>query len=217
MDSVGTWFSGLLSRDKAGQSCGDPVSAPVRPVQDLERPPGQEAGEEHPQELGWPMNIIVDIDHTLSDAIWRDHLISAAKETGSWDHYHSLGYKDQPHVSVCSLVRSFYALRWGITAITGRPEKWRDQTRIWLQKHQVPVDELLMRPHGDHTPSGLMKVRIIRQNFPDLSQVAFILEDRPDCVAELKKLGIPILQVHNGLERQTRQPAQDPPAEGRRL
>jgi hypothetical protein len=163
------------------------------------------------------MILIVDIDHTVSDAAWRDPLI------GDWQNYHDQAVHDKPIAFVRELVTIYSVYRrYDIVAVTGRPEWNRGDTVRWLWDHQIPIDDILMRGQDDHRPAPEVKADLIRLNVPDLSAIAFVLEDRDDCVAAYRQMGLNVLQVYSGVDhgrddRQARSyPAQNPVGPGER-
>jgi hypothetical protein len=133
--------------------------------------------------------VIVDIDHTISDAAWRDPLI------GSWDEYYREQVYDRPIEFVLDLLLALAATR-DIVAVTARPEEHMWATVRWLYQHAFPVEAIFMRPKDDYRPSPEVKCSLIRQNFPDLRDIDFVLEDRDDCVAAYKQMGLNVLQVN---------------------
>lgn len=137
-------------------------------------------------------HIICDIDHTLSNAFHRDTMIG-----GPWDDYHAASIHDEPLHDISRMIFHLYRARYFIVGLTTRPEKWRQLTMNWLVKHEIPLDELLMRPDKDYRPSPEMKLELAKERFPNiLDEVAFVLEDRDDVCAAFKALGLTVLQVH---------------------
>ena len=138
------------------------------------------------------MLVLTDIDHTVSDAAWRDPMIGKV----SWDDYHAAGWEDKPIAGVVGLLCALRDSGYYIAAVTARPEKWRILTMKWLIDHKVPVDELMMRPDDCRLPGAQVKAQLISGRFACMEEVAFALEDRDDMVAMYKLLGITVLQVH---------------------
>lgn len=135
--------------------------------------------------------ILVDIDHTIANSFWRDHMIG-----GPWDEYHAASVSDKPVYDVANFLLSLQTL-YEIVGLTARPGKWRQLTMDWLVKHSIPMDELLMRPDSDFRPAPELKLALALERFPDIaSEVAFIMDDREDVVAAFKALGITAMQVH---------------------
>jgi uncharacterized HAD superfamily protein len=136
--------------------------------------------------------VIVDIDHTLSDAAWRDPLL------GKWDEYYAASIWDRPIEFVRQIVEMAYEHGREIVAVTARPEDNRHMTMRWMFQYDVPIDVIYMRATDDHRPSVEVKRDIIAQNFPNLHEIEFVLEDRDDAIAMYKQLGLNALQVNVG-------------------
>jgi hypothetical protein len=132
----------------------------------------------------------VDIDHTISDAAWRDHLL------GRWDVYYDEGLKDEPIAFALELIKMAHLCGKEIVACTARPETARPVTVRWMVAHGVPIDAILMRGEQDHRPSVEVKRDLITTTFPDPSVIAWVMEDRDDCVAMYKQLGLNVLQIY---------------------
>jgi hypothetical protein len=143
-------------------------------------------------ESATPKIVIVDIDHTISDAAWRDHLL------GQWDVYYDEGLKDKPIRFAAELVQMAHLCGREIVANTARPENARAVTVRWMVTHGVPIDVILMRAEGDHRGSAEVKADNVKLAFPDLSVIDFVLEDRDDCVAAYRQMGLNVLQIYPG-------------------
>jgi hypothetical protein len=137
-----------------------------------------------------PKIVIVDIDHTISDAAWRDHLL------GQWESYYEQGLKDKPIAFASELVQILHLSGREIVAVTARPENARTVTVVWMLQHHFPIDTILMRGDNDHRPSAEVKADNVRVNFPDLSVIDFVLEDNDACVAAYKQMGLNVLQIY---------------------
>lgn len=115
----------------------------------------------------------------------------------SWDEYHAASAKDEPLEDVINLLHALRNSGYTPIGLTARPGKWRQLTMDWLVKHDVPFEELLMRPDDDYHPAPAMKVALALERFPQIKdQVAFVLDDREDVIAAFKALGVTALQVH---------------------
>lgn len=142
------------------------------------------------------MILLVDIDHTLSDAAWRDDMIAS----GDWDAYHAAGKDDVPIQEMVELVNGMADSGALIIGATARPDKWRTQTMNWMLKYNVCMDEVLMRHDNNYRPSGDMKVELLKQRFgenlekiPTGSAVIFI-DDNEKVIEAVRALGITALQ-----------------------
>lgn len=140
------------------------------------------------------MILFCDIDHTISDAAWRDGMIGGE---GGWDAYHLASQQDSPVLEMVWLVNHLKHSGWLIIGLTTRPEKWRRMTMDWLHKFGVHFDELLMRPDDDFRPSPEIKVEQAIAAVKDLRRCV-VFDDREDVIAAFKALGVTSLQVHSG-------------------
>lgn len=153
--------------------------------------------------MSLPNIVLVDIDHTVADAFWRDHIIPSLvlreKEGESaWDQYHEAADRDLPNKNVLLLLQRLYTSGYELMGLTARPEKWRAQTMRWCARHGVPLGGLLMRPEGNFDPSPLCKATMALNRFqmPLSDKIAFVLEDRLDVANEFRNLEVVVLQVH---------------------
>lgn len=139
--------------------------------------------------------ILCDIDHTISDAFWRDELIGGP---GGWDEYHKNSMKDQPLHDVVAMINALHAAGYEIIGLTARPGKWRRLTMDWMLQHGVKIDELLMRPDDSYHPAPEIKMKLALARFPEpiKDHIAFVLDDREDVVEAFKGMGITSMQVH---------------------
>ena len=136
--------------------------------------------------------ILIDIDHTVSDAAWRDGLINER----DWDNYHSQSKHDRPASDVVDFVKQL-SLSYNVYGLTSRPEKWRQLTCGWCVEHQVSLEYILMRPNDCYLPSPECKLRIVEREFgPDWrDKVLMVLDDRDDVTQAFNREGITTLQV----------------------
>lgn len=134
--------------------------------------------------------VACDIDHTISGAWHRDHLL------GDWIAYYVDQEDDPPIAEGIALIRGLAAIGYEIVGLTAREEKYRAATTRWLVKHDVPIDEILMRPRGDLRPSPALKLGLLQLRFPGFAGVAMVIEDRSDIVEAFIKLGLNVVQMH---------------------
>lgn len=141
-------------------------------------------------------NILVDLDHVLSNAFWRDPMIKQVGTELTWDDYHAANKDDGPIWDLVNLI-SHLTNVYNIIGLTARPEKWRKQSVEWCVKHGVHLDELLMRPDNEYRPANELKIELANKRFPSgvRDHVAFILDDRADVCTAFAEIGVTALQV----------------------
>lgn len=139
--------------------------------------------------------ILVDLDHTLFDASWRDHLIPRAIETNEWDEYHDTGIHDKLCTDTLNLLDSLS--HYMKVAVTARPSKWRNQTLCQFDMHKIFFHDLLMRDQVDFAPSPELKLNLARRRFgPNFAErILFIIDDRADVCEAFSKEGVSSLQI----------------------
>ncbi|WP_234382745.1 AAA family ATPase [Streptomyces sp. XY332] len=85
-----------------------------------------------------------------------------------------------------------------IVLLSGRGEEHRSQTEAWLQRHQVPYDELWMRPLGDTRRDDVVKAELFDAHVRHRYAVRVSLDDRDRVVAVWRRMGLPTWQVNYG-------------------
>lgn len=138
---------------------------------------------------------LVDIDRTIFDDQWRDPMIGSA----TWDEYHAAAVDDKPVPETVQLIRDLHKAGNTMIGLTSRPDKWRKMTMEQLIKHDVPLDDLIMRPEGNFQTSPDLKLSLAQQALGNeiiKHRVAFIIDDREDVIAAFKAIGLSALHIH---------------------
>jgi len=131
------------------------------------------------------MIIVVDLDHTLAAAAWRDYM------RPDWDAYYRASSDDAPIQPMVDFINNGLSTMVDVVCITTRPEKWRQLTMDWLIRHNVSIDELVMRPNDDFRRSPELKVALATPFKP----IMLAIDDREDVVIAYAAAGIPAVQV----------------------
>lgn len=138
------------------------------------------------------MHALFDIDHVCSDAAHRDGMIAE----GDWDAYHAASDKDAPVPELALIVNALARAGVPVVLITARPVKWRTLTVGWLARHGIYFDELLMRADDDYRSAPQVKIALAEERFgPELSDVAFLMDDREDTLAAFRAKGVTTMLV----------------------
>lgn len=85
-----------------------------------------------------------------------------------------------------------------IIFITGRFEKYRQETDVWLHKHGISNYQLFMRKDADFRKDIVYKKEIYEKQISGKFEVLFVLEDRDQTVKMWRELGLTCLQVAYG-------------------
>jgi hypothetical protein len=135
--------------------------------------------------------IIVDLDGTLASSEWRVHHLQ--RRPKDWSTFFAGMGRDAPVPWVGELLRADHG---GVTRliVTGRPADYREVCELWLAEHELPYDELLMRPEGDRRPDTEVKREIFRRDIEPRYEVSLVVDDRPQVVEMWRALGLHVIQ-----------------------
>lgn len=136
------------------------------------------------------MNVIFDMDGTLSNDDWRVHLRERDEEGKvDWDAYHREGIHDLKIDNMCVLYNALAQCGFGMIIMTGRPIKYRQQTMRWLFDQNIIFNSLLMRPDRDYSPNEKLKLRLLSENGLTPNNVVFIYDDNERVILLLRDHG----------------------------
>ena len=132
-----------------------------------------------------PKAIIVDIDGTLTH-------INTKRSPFAWN----LVGNDEPNPVVVDLVRR-YSGDHCIVILTGREALAKDQTELWLKKHDIPFDILIMREISDNRRGDIVKEELFWSKIANSFNVVFAIEDTPKVVRMWQSINVPVFAIGN--------------------
>lgn len=137
------------------------------------------------------MDIIVDLDGTLTDCRHRLHYLEGKKE---WQRFFDSMYDDPPNAAVLAIVRTFYDASHKIIFCSGRPDSHRSLTNRWLIKYDLPINHVYMRKAGDFRQDDIVKFELLTEIWEDGHDPDFVIDDRPSVITMWRRQGLPVLQ-----------------------
>ncbi len=137
------------------------------------------------QDATLPKAIICDLDGTL--ALLNRNPFDA-----------STCDQDELNVPVANIVKTFKEKGHAIILVSGRMDEYKPQTLLFLEKHQIPYDELLMRKAKDMRKDSIIKREIYQQHIQGKWYIEFILDDRNQVVDMWRSEGLVCCQVAPG-------------------
>ena len=149
--------------------------------------------------------VIFDLDGTLV-LIDKRRAIST-KDNGKMDWNKFFDPKnisfDGPNIPAIKMAQMFKSQGFKVVIFSGRSDKTKDVTRVWLDKHNVPFDVLRMRPstHDWHfMPDYALKQFWLDSMFPDniKDDIFAVFDDRQQVVDMWRKNGLQVFQVAQG-------------------
>ena len=139
------------------------------------------------------MNLIFDLDGTLSDSGHRQHFLQ--RDPKDWQLFNRACIGDPPVQPIVSIAQALQLAGHPVEIWTGRDEAYRAATREWLRIHSIEFRRLRMRPTGDYREDTVLKASWLDEIDwrPDL-----VFEDRSRMVQWWRSRGIRCLQVAEG-------------------
>jgi hypothetical protein len=131
---------------------------------------------------------VFDVDGVVADV--RHRLKYLNRRPKDWAGFFAAAGGDPPLATGVDLARE-WAASHDLVWLTGRPEHLRPVTERWLRHQKLPVERLLMRPAHDRRPAKFFKSDQIRALAAE-TDVAVVVDDDPDVVAELTRRGWPV-------------------------
>ncbi|HEY3737009.1 MAG TPA: hypothetical protein VGL26_06160 [Jatrophihabitans sp.] len=119
---------------------------------------------------------IFDIDGVVADVRHRLHHLQGYR---SWDDFFDDAEFD-PLLEEGAIRVLAAAAEFDIVWLTGRPEWLRGVTEDWLTKHDLPCEELHMRPQRDRRPAARYKLAALQQLRP--RGVELFVDDDPEVI-----------------------------------
>ncbi|MEU5403542.1 hypothetical protein ABZ348_30110 [Streptomyces sp. NPDC005963] len=101
---------------------------------------------------------IFDLDGTLADSAHRQHFLERAPR--DWDAFFAAAPDDPPldeGVRLCLAA----AEECEVVYLTGRPDRCREDTVVWLAAQGLPTGAVHMRRNGDRRPARTTKLEVL--------------------------------------------------------
>lgn len=143
--------------------------------------------------------IAFDIDGTLANGSHREHFIRLenGRSEKDWSSYFAALSEDTVHEPIAMACRAL-ASRFQIVYITARPGEYIPDTFDWLQKHNLPFNDIYHRAEGDFRPDDIVKIELLKEIEANGYTIVMIFDDRDRVVAAMRKAGYTVAQVREG-------------------
>jgi hypothetical protein len=146
--------------------------------------------------------VIFDLDGTLADITSRREL--SIKDNGKmdWDTFFNPKFisLDDPNTPVIKMTQIFDSQGFRVLIFSGRSDRTLDATMDWLVKHNVPFDDLIMRPKKHHfmKDSDLKQMWLDDSDIVDKDDIFAVFDDRNQVVDMWRDNGLTVFQVAEG-------------------
>lgn len=146
------------------------------------------------------MIYIFDIDGTLADLTHRLHFIQ--NKPKDWDSFFKAAVNDAPIFEVIRLAQILNGAGQQIYYFSGRSEEIRQDTLLWLTKHNLPQalnSHLYMRKAKDHREDNIVKAELLEEFLKEPREpIGGVFDDRQQVVDMWRSKGYKVFQVAKG-------------------
>lgn len=139
--------------------------------------------------------IIVDLDGTLADITHRRKFVEGKNK--DWNNFNKNIIRDAVNVWCREIIRRMIHDHH-VLLVSGRTDELEEETRAWLEAHQIPYTSLLMRKKRDHRDDTIVKREIFEEEIKPFYDVLFVIDDRAKVVRMWRDLGLVCLQCDWG-------------------
>ena len=136
--------------------------------------------------------ILCDIDGTIADNSHRQHFLEGKKD---WDGFFSELVNDLPIHPIIDKINQEQADDKEIVFLTGRPERYRYSTTLWLKEYFNFEFKLLMRKDGDQRNKLEVKKEIFTHNLEN-QKIFSVFENDLDLINMWRNLGLNTLDAN---------------------
>jgi hypothetical protein len=155
-----------------------------------------------------PDAVIYDLDGTITSAVHRSVQLD---QTNDWSAFHGRMVLDQPIENRLRGLRGHRRKGRKVILLSMRPERFRKHTEAWLRAHDVPFDELYLRPETDYRRGTDVKLAIYLEKIAPRFNVLEAYDDTPAVLDMWRVVGVPAHAVTDpGLPPYEGLPARDP-------
>lgn len=138
--------------------------------------------------------ILCDIDGTVANNDHRQHYLEGKKD---WDGFFSELSNDVPIYSIIEKVKNHQSEGKDIIFLTGRPERYREKTELWLKKYFDFKFKLLMRKDKDLRDKVIAKEELLKESSIESAYIHLVFENDEDLIKYWKAKEVSVHQVKN--------------------
>ncbi len=136
--------------------------------------------------------VLCDIDGTVANNSHRQNLL---QKFSDWDAFFSKMDSDKPIKKIINKLKVLKEEGKKIIFITGRPEKYRKLTQIWLNKYVLEDYSLIMRKDNDKRNKIEVKKELFLENI-NKNEVLCFFENDTDLINLWKQMNLKVINVN---------------------
>lgn len=136
---------------------------------------------------------VFDMDGTLSDTRDITHFVHG--KFRDFDSFHRHSLFTPPNKEVLAALRSAHEKGYKIVITTARNEEFRGVTQAWLDKLNIPYDNIFMRKDGDSRKDFVVKKEIFDNDINPNYDLVISYDDNPQAVEAWREKGVRVVEV----------------------
>lgn len=141
--------------------------------------------------------VIFDIDGTLADCTHRRQFIACKPK--NWAAFESGQSADGVLTRTRDTLMDFVKAGVKIILCSGRNDHTKTQTIEWLNRHEIPFDDIYMRKSKDTRQDYIVKEELLDQLIADgYDDIIMVFDDRQQVVDMWRRRGLIVHQVAEG-------------------
>lgn len=134
--------------------------------------------------------IIIDLDGTLAFSYNR-----------RWIYDWSKIYRDEINIPLAKIIYRLCTSsiqRTKIIIVSGREDKWIEESKEWIDNNLWWYDEIYFRKTGDKRNDAVVKEEIYRENIEKKYNILAVFDDRDRVIDMWRRIWLPTYQVYYG-------------------
>ncbi len=135
--------------------------------------------------------VVIDIDGTLADV---DSGLEYDKDGKlNWENFVEKMPEYPPNEWCVRLAQIYYQTGFVVYIVTARPERTKDVTVKWLEKHGIPYDFLFMQKGSQSIKAEEFKKGLLMTQLPKKELIEFVVEDTNRVAKMWREEGLTVL------------------------
>lgn len=146
-----------------------------------------------------------DMDGTLTAVHSIRHYVQRPKgKQRDFDSFHRNSLFCPPNDAIVEMLQDAHEAGFKVIITTARGEAYRDVTQAWLDKHNIPYENIFMREPGDMRPDYEVKKDMFDKYVNPHYDLVRQVDDNPQAVQAWVEKGVAVTEVpgfdHTGKE-----------------
>lgn len=139
-----------------------------------------------------------DMDGSLADTRTVNRyldMVSPKSKSKNFDAFHRNSLFVPPNWQVLQMLTDVHKAGMKVIITTARSEIYREVTQLWLDRLNVPYDNIFMRARSDVRPDYKIKIDLLKNQILPYYDVVRFVDDNPQAVQAWKDNNIRVTEV----------------------